>query len=195
MSSLPSRKTECSCKGPGYCSRHHIRKTEAWFHLCCQDPEYFQAWEIGRGPGQLLPRGDARAAKPKGPGTILRRMLGSCGQYQFVPEMDRLGTDGCRSDLGRLVGVVLQDKDKFAMRLNEDVVRRMILLAINESEELQVEAAEHGGDIGAGASAGGTGAGKRKETCRVCKVPGLHGGPALQVSGSGMSSNFQGPVM
>jgi len=46
-------KTQCECQGPGYCARHKVRKNELLFKLCQQRPDYFQAWEEGRGPRQL----------------------------------------------------------------------------------------------------------------------------------------------
>jgi hypothetical protein len=42
------------CKGPGYCQKHNVNKTQRWFELCQTDAKYFAAWEAGRGPGQGL---------------------------------------------------------------------------------------------------------------------------------------------
>jgi hypothetical protein len=42
----------CECPVAGYCSRHKVDKTNHLWHLCRTKPEYFQAWEENRGPGQ-----------------------------------------------------------------------------------------------------------------------------------------------
>lgn len=47
--------TGCTCKGPGYCERHKVKKNEHWFHLCQTRDDYFQVWEAGKGPGQRPP--------------------------------------------------------------------------------------------------------------------------------------------
>lgn len=139
MLSSPSRRTGCTCEGPGWCTRHHIRKTEAWFNLCRLEPSYFQAWEEGRGPAQLTPSGIPRLASPRGPGSLLRRMLGCCGHYTFVRRMNTLGANGCEEHVDELVGLVLIEKEKFAMRLDAKTVLRMIRLAIEESRRLEAE--------------------------------------------------------
>jgi hypothetical protein len=44
--------TACECVEPGWCQRHRCWKSELDFQLCRRRPDYFQAWEEGRGPGQ-----------------------------------------------------------------------------------------------------------------------------------------------
>ena len=44
----------CECTGPGWCERHQVNKAEHWVHLCQTRENYFQAWEEGRGPGQII---------------------------------------------------------------------------------------------------------------------------------------------
>jgi hypothetical protein len=44
--------TACSCQESGWCERHRCFKHELHFQLCRRRPDYFQAWEEGRGPGQ-----------------------------------------------------------------------------------------------------------------------------------------------
>jgi hypothetical protein len=44
--------TACECVEPGWCQRHRCFKDELDFQLCRRRPDYFQAWEKGRGPGQ-----------------------------------------------------------------------------------------------------------------------------------------------
>lgn len=46
---------ECHCEPreyPFWCERHKARKTPHWVRLCQTRPDYFRAWEEGRGPGQ-----------------------------------------------------------------------------------------------------------------------------------------------
>jgi hypothetical protein len=44
--------TACECVEPGWCPRHWCWKSELDFQLCRRRPDYFQAWEEDRGPGQ-----------------------------------------------------------------------------------------------------------------------------------------------
>jgi hypothetical protein len=52
--------TACECVEPGWCPRHRCVKNELHFQLCRRRPDYFQAWEEGRGPGQDGPRSGFR---------------------------------------------------------------------------------------------------------------------------------------
>jgi len=45
--------TNCECHLAGHCTRHNVAKTKHLVHLCQTRHEYFEAWEHGRGPGQL----------------------------------------------------------------------------------------------------------------------------------------------
>lgn len=55
----------CECPrggGNAKCARHNVVKSEHWRSLCAQGGDYYQAWEEGRGPGQIaVPRGAAGA--------------------------------------------------------------------------------------------------------------------------------------
>lgn len=42
----------CQCSGAGFCARHGLFKPEPWRQLCSTNPDYFEAWEGGYGPGQ-----------------------------------------------------------------------------------------------------------------------------------------------
>lgn len=46
--------TQCQCKEPGWCERHKCLKHAHWHHLCQTNQAYFDAWEEGKGPGQIL---------------------------------------------------------------------------------------------------------------------------------------------
>ena len=45
--------SRCECSMAGFCRRHRVDKTPHLKHLCETKEEYFNAWELGRGPGQL----------------------------------------------------------------------------------------------------------------------------------------------
>lgn len=38
-----------------FCERHKLKKYAPWLALCQTQQAYFDAWEEGRGPGQLVP--------------------------------------------------------------------------------------------------------------------------------------------
>lgn len=44
--------TTCVCPVAAYCERHQTTKNSHWHHLCQTRPDYFAAWERGRGLGQ-----------------------------------------------------------------------------------------------------------------------------------------------
>ncbi len=44
---------DCTCPLAGFCSRHGVQKTNRMVHLCRNRQDYWQAWEEGRGPGQM----------------------------------------------------------------------------------------------------------------------------------------------
>jgi len=69
------RITGCICTTPGFCERHKCRKSEHWLHLCQTRPDYFQAWEEGRGPGQIAERKPLAARAKKLPSTC-------CGKHK-----------------------------------------------------------------------------------------------------------------
>ena len=47
--------TNCECPVAGYCARHSVEKTGHLLHLCRTRQDFFDAWESGRGPGQIKP--------------------------------------------------------------------------------------------------------------------------------------------
>ena len=60
----------CGCKIPDasdgwvWCERHKVKKTAHWVRLCQTRPDYFQAWEDGRGPGQPHPKVSEELSEP-----------------------------------------------------------------------------------------------------------------------------------
>ena len=55
--------TDCQCVLAGHCTRHDVDKTKHLLHLCQTRQDYFDAWEQGRGPGQLNSVDKARRRK------------------------------------------------------------------------------------------------------------------------------------
>lgn len=50
--------TKCECLLAGHCKRHDVQKTKHLVSLCQTRLEFWQAWEDGRGPGQLWDKSD-----------------------------------------------------------------------------------------------------------------------------------------
>jgi hypothetical protein len=55
--------TSCECTLAGFCARHRVDKTNHLRHLCETNSDYFEAWELGRGPGQLSSEQDKSKRK------------------------------------------------------------------------------------------------------------------------------------
>ena len=53
--------TKCECELAGHCNRHNVSKTKHLVKLCQTDHKFFEAWEDGRGPGQLWSQSDKDA--------------------------------------------------------------------------------------------------------------------------------------
>lgn len=51
--------TDCQCNIPegGHCERHDLHKSAHWVMLCQRRGDYWEAWEAGRGPGQVRGKG------------------------------------------------------------------------------------------------------------------------------------------
>ena len=101
----------CPCEKPdgtasAYdCEHLGCRMTPRYCGMYQTRPDYRQAWDEGRGPGQVVKTHAARDAPNKcGPGTELKRLLkrlfirdtGGCGCNAMAAKMNRWGCDGCR---------------------------------------------------------------------------------------------------
>ena len=53
----------CECSMAGFCLRHRVDKTPHLKHLCETREEYFNAWELGRGPGQMASNADKESQR------------------------------------------------------------------------------------------------------------------------------------
>ena len=42
----------CDCENSGWCTRHMVDKGERWHELCKTREDYYNIWEMGKGPGQ-----------------------------------------------------------------------------------------------------------------------------------------------
>ena len=68
---------ECASCGEqaGYCERHRMHKPLAWVRLCKTRPDYRQAWDEGRGPGQEAPGREASTSEATSGETARRQSL------------------------------------------------------------------------------------------------------------------------
>ncbi|MBX3435749.1 MAG: hypothetical protein KF847_20720 [Pirellulales bacterium] len=60
----PLRVTGCECRSPGWCERHRCHKGRDYYEQCRRSQELFDAWEAGRGPGQLKVEGTPVVLRP-----------------------------------------------------------------------------------------------------------------------------------
>jgi hypothetical protein len=95
--------TGCECKSPGYCHRHGVNKGRAWHRLCQTSEKHWQAWEEGRGAGQVrhVPGlGDYVAAGLEKLGITKQRVSRLLGRPCKCRERQRR-----LNELGRVVGI------------------------------------------------------------------------------------------
>lgn len=138
---------QCHCEPSGYpfyCERHKVKKTAHWVRLCQTRPDYFQAWEDGRGPGQVhasLPK--AESPRRGCPGTELKRILlgfgikaaSGCNCAGMARQMDGWGPGGCEKRLETIVDHLEKEAKRrrlpipFRRTLARLLVRRAIRLA------------------------------------------------------------------
>lgn len=111
-------RDNCDIPKGGFCVRHNIKKPLPWVQLCQKHGSYWQAWEEGRGPGQLT-GGTARIiARSKntpvvagGPGTELKKLLswfgikatGRCKCNNRARVMDNWGPQKCREKMDTIL--------------------------------------------------------------------------------------------
>ena len=92
--------TSCVCPVAAYCDRHRTEKNSHWHRLCQTRPDYFDAWERGRGPGQKRPPEEraARRARIKAAAARQRRLI-SWLQFFRHPEDIGLGDTAHRLNM------------------------------------------------------------------------------------------------
>lgn len=54
LSKVLDKSTACECPAAGLCSRHGVKKGNHWHKLCKTRADYFELWEQGNGPGQVV---------------------------------------------------------------------------------------------------------------------------------------------
>ena len=145
-------ETQCQCNianvqsGWTFCERHKILKTPHWIRLCQNNPDYWQAWEEGRGPGQVhepLPKQTKRPAA--GPGTELKKLLGKIGIVErngckcrdMAVKMDRWGPDGCEQHMDKILEhlKVQAAKRNLGIVYNQWVAEKLVRHAIRRSRK------------------------------------------------------------
>lgn len=109
-------REDCPIIGGGMCPRHNVRKHAAWVQLCITRPKYFESWESGRGPGQLIPTGERRPATiSNGAGTEVTKLFRSWGMsacggcLASARKMDEMGTAWCREHIDELAEEIHQN--------------------------------------------------------------------------------------
>lgn len=138
----PVDNCECTIPEGGWCKYHEVSKSAHWVQLCIHRPQYRQAWNAGRGPGQNIQKQrDEYLLRPQdnGPGSELRRAMG-CSESRRSKvdfgKMNRWGIDGCRARIQDIVAVM-------AERIAEDKATRLVEIAIARSEQ-KTKGMEHG---------------------------------------------------
>lgn len=98
--------TNCDCPQPGFCPRHHCRKSSHMWKLCRSRPDYFHLWEANNGPGQH--NSVSTLTEIQGLGDLLAWYLKRLGLDRLVKRLSQtLGISDCgcqkrRSFLNRL---------------------------------------------------------------------------------------------
>lgn len=126
--------SDCQCTGPGWCERHQIKKSPHWVHLCQTNERYWQAWEEGRGPGQLKRIGeDRKDDSPCGPGTWLSQLMGCGGLPRtYRHAMDSWGPDGCVTRADTIIGWLVPG-GACCRSITPVAAQRLLRLAIERS--------------------------------------------------------------
>ena len=136
--------TGCQCTEAGWCERHQVQKTEHLVRLCQGNESYFDAWEKGRGPGQLKrdPNAKARVIQrqqpSRGPGSELRKILGcSCGsdEANYLKSLNKLGPDGCLEKIDEIVTWMSTLKHPNE-HITPESARRLAMMAIDKARPL-----------------------------------------------------------
>jgi hypothetical protein len=147
--------TGCQCTEAGWCERHQVQKSEHLVALCQGNESYFDAWEKGRGPGQLKRDPNAKARviqRPRpshGPGTELKKLLklfgifskGGCDCAKHAMVMDQMGPGRCLEKIDTIIGWLEKEAKArhlpFVRAAAMVLVKRAISNAKRAEEQLQ----------------------------------------------------------
>lgn len=133
------------------CPKLGCRMTPHWCDLYQTRADYRQAWDEGRGPGQLDPRDTAHVppVNTAGPGSQLKILLArfglratGCGCNRRAAEMDRRGSDWCRENITLIVAVMFEAARKRKLplaNLSRPAIKLLVRWAISRSERRQTK--------------------------------------------------------
>jgi hypothetical protein len=111
-----------------------MRKSAAWVQLCQTKAEYRNAWDRGRGPGQIktTPASERKAERRRrGVGTELRKMIGwRCGGFGRAATLNAWGVDGCRERSDQIVQWIIDTGDRGGGPIGGHAAGRLLRLAI-----------------------------------------------------------------
>jgi hypothetical protein len=141
------RQRPCDCPGAGWCERHKLNKPAPWVQLCQTNDVYWEAWEDGRGPGQL-PHVGASKSLPVvdgGPGTELRRILkwfgihdkAQCPCKAHARRMDVWGCDRCAERVPTIVAWLRLEAQKRHLPFSATMAAALVRLAIRRARKKQ----------------------------------------------------------
>lgn len=87
---------KCQCVVPEgkktfWCERHKCKKNLHLLHLCKTRPDYFEAWEKGRGAGQSGPADDQDHKAPSNPPSLSRQA------WNLARALADFVADGCKT--------------------------------------------------------------------------------------------------
>ena len=135
--------TGCTCDRPGWCERHHMKKSPHLHMLCRNNQSYFDAWENGSGPGQNgPPRGVSQQIPKIGVGWELRRVLErfgihskakGCGCRDKLGFMNKWGVDACVARIPTIVAWLAKEAKAQQQLFCERKARTMVRLAIRNT--------------------------------------------------------------
>ena len=127
--------SECDCEHAGWCERHKMHKSEAWWRLCQKKNAYRDAWDKGEGPGQVkVQEGLAPRRRRPCVGSELRKMMGwRCGAFPYTTELNKWGPEVCSQKMEKIVAWMIEHGRKSSAPVAPDAARRLIALAIERA--------------------------------------------------------------
>lgn len=127
----------CICSLSGWCKKHKVNKGKHWHKLCQEYPEYFQAWEEGRGPGQ------AREHRPR-VGSELKKLISwfpipntkGCKSCRALEgKMNKWGVEICEKKADYILNQLKLTAKKKGIPFSEFIARTLLNKAIRNSRK------------------------------------------------------------
>lgn len=135
----------CECPVAGFCERHKIHKHEAWHRLCQTRQDYFNAWEKGKGPGQMSSDAPYKPKRQriKGVGDFLHSALEKWGikeEYGCSCESHRVslnawGPKVCKEHVETIVDWMAKEAEKRKMLFIRFKARQLVHWSIKQAEK------------------------------------------------------------